>query len=588
MTYHSGPVVSAPSIQIVYYEEDSLESSGQLADMVTALGASSWWSRLSEYSTPATNGTDQTIVAPTVAPAVVVAGTPPATVSDSGLQATLNANITGASPVWGAPTLDAEGYDKTVYVLVYPAGTTVSDDGEYSDQADGFCAYHSSITETIDSKSVSIPYVVLPDAGPPEAGDCGTGPSSGETQVQALDSLATDELADTVTDPVAADRGWYDATSSLEVGEACGYVGDTRIVSSWAQQAVWSNVDDDCAYSVPAPFTALALSPSASSIPAGGTDAFTATGADSDGDLFSDETAVTSLAIAPDGAGTGASCSATGCTATEAGVYTVTGTDGSRTGSAEITITPGPSSALVLSPAGISVVAGTSQTFTSAAVDAHGNATGASTSAATYAITPNGGATGATCTANQCTATTPGTYTVTATDGALTGSTTLVITAAATSGTGTSGSGATGTTGTSGTGGTSGTDTSGTGGTSGTDTSGTGKVVVPPGKVSNVTDTVSGTTAYVKLSCGGNAGATCVLQLTLTANETVGHKVRSVVVGTETITVQAGKKAAIKVPLNSTGKRLLKQKRKLSVKLDVVEKAGGRSTTVITKTLTFR
>jgi hypothetical protein len=580
MTYHSGPVVSAAHVQIVYYENDSLETSGQLADMVTTLGASSWWSRLSEYSTPSTNGTDQTIVAPTVGPAVVLTEAAPATISDSALQTTLNANITGSTPAWGAPQLDAEGYDETIYVLVYPVGTTVTDGSESS--AGGFCAYHSSITETIDSKTVSVPYIVLPDAGTAEAGDCGTGPGT-ETQVQALDSLATDQLADTVTDPDAADRGWYDSTSSLEVGEACAYVGDTRIVSSWAQQAIWSNVDDDCAYSVPAPFTELALTPSASSIQAGGSDTFTATGADSDGDLFSDETAVTSLAIAPHGAGTGASCTAAACTATEAGIYTVTGTDGSRTGSAEITVTPGPSTALVLSPAGSSVVAGTSQTFTSSAVDAHGNATGASTSATTYAIAPDGGATGASCTADQCTATTPGTYTVTATDGPLTGSTTLVITApAATSGTGTSGSGTPGT-------GTSGSGTTGTAGTSGTvGTSGNGNVAPAPGKVSSVTDTVSGTTANVKLSCGGETGSTCVLQVTLTANETVGRKVRSVVVGTATITVQAGKKATIKVSLNSTGKRLLKQKRKLSVKLDVVEKAGGRSKTVTTKTLTFR
>jgi hypothetical protein len=548
MTYHGGPVVSAPKIELIFYTE-STSGDDSLSAMVTAIGSSTWWSRLSEFDTNIAGGTDQTITAPTALSEVEIAGTPPTTVNDGSLQTQLSANITGSTPAWGAPTLDSHNYDETIYVLIYPPGTTVEVNGEYSDES--FCAYHSSVTVTVDTKSVSVPYIVLPTAGTDEVSDCGDSADPGYTQAEVIQSLASEQLAETVTDPdPAGDTAWYDVTNGLEVGSACatGH-DDTGMVSGYPLQDLWSNVDDDCALSVPGPFTNLALVAASASIQAGTADSFRATGADSGGDLFSDETAPTSFTISPDGAGTGASCTAKDCTATEAGIYTVTGTDGTRTGQTEMTVTPAASSALVLSPASASILAGARQTFTAAAVDAYGNVTGASTSGTTYAVSPDTAGTGASCGADSCTATKPGTYTVTGTDGSIHGSTTLVVEPAA-------------------------------------------------GKVSNVTDTVSGATAYVNVSCAGSAGVVCDLQLTLTASETKSGgevadatartKTRTVVIGTETVKVKAGKRVKVKLSLNATGKRLLRQKRHLSAKLAIVEKVSGRSVKITTKTLRFR
>jgi hypothetical protein len=68
------------------------------------------------------------------------------------------------------------------------------------------------------------------------------------------------------------------------------------------------------------------LSPASASIRAGGTQAYTAVA------ISGDETSATTFNISPNGTGTGASCTANVCTATEAGNYLVSGTDGSIVG----------------------------------------------------------------------------------------------------------------------------------------------------------------------------------------------------------------------------------------------------------------
>ena len=78
----------------------------------------------------------------------------------------------------------------------------------------------------------------------------------------------------------------------------------------------------------------------------------------------------------------------------------------------------------MLSPASSSIHSGQSQLYTVDGFDAFGNPRGDQTADAVFSITPNGA-----CSANRCTATTPGAHTVTAHVGSAAGSATLAVSA---------------------------------------------------------------------------------------------------------------------------------------------------------------
>jgi hypothetical protein len=122
-----------------------------------------------------------------------------------------------------------------------------------------------------------------------------------------------------------------------------------------------------------------------------------------------------------------------------------------------------------------------------------------------------------------------------------------------------------------------------------------GTSVVPPpstakAKVSK--PKTSGTSAGASVSCAGSAGSSCTVTLTLSVVETLsGHKViavsaskhkpkktkRTVVLGSATVTLTAGQTKTVSVSLNATGRRLLKSRHKLSVKLAASQTGGTTS-----------
>ncbi len=96
--------------------------------------------------------------------------------------------------------------------------------------------------------------------------------------------------------------------------------------------------------------------------------------------------------------------------------------------SGPVTVTP---ASLSLTPAAQRVVPGDAVDYSAEGLDAGGNDLGDVTAATTFSIAPDGSgsATGASCLANGCQATVAGTYLVTGTDGAATGSTTMIVVA---------------------------------------------------------------------------------------------------------------------------------------------------------------
>lgn len=110
-----------------------------------------------------------------------------------------------------------------------------------------------------------------------------------------------------------------------------------------------------------------------------------------------------------------------------AGNQSVSFGDGSLTGTqAPITVQPGSLHHLAVSPGTATIDAGAGRTYTAQARDASDNNLGDVTGTAEFAISPNGS-----CSANICTATIAGAYTVTATKSGASGTATLQVNPAA-------------------------------------------------------------------------------------------------------------------------------------------------------------
>ncbi len=165
----------------------------------------------------------------------------------------------------------------------------------------------------------------------------------------------------------------------------------------------------------PGAAAALRLNPAIATIAAGGSQAYTVTALDAFGNTIGADPKAT-VSITPDGACTGATC-----TATSPGVHTVTATDGSLAATSSLTVQAGKASSLSLDPATATITAGGSQAYTVTSFDAYGNRIGADPDAS-FSISPDGS-----CTGGACTAKISGTHTVRATDGSLTGTATLTV-----------------------------------------------------------------------------------------------------------------------------------------------------------------
>ena len=115
-----------------------------------------------------------------------------------------------------------------------------------------------------------------------------------------------------------------------------------------------------------------------------------------------------------------------GVTLVAAGSHTVAVAGSGKTGSASVTVAAAAIDHLVISPGSASIVAGATQAYTAEAFDIYGNSRGEVTSSTVFTIDGAG-----TCSAADCGSNVTGTYTVTGTHLAHTGTATLHVTHAA-------------------------------------------------------------------------------------------------------------------------------------------------------------
>ncbi|WP_165355098.1 Ig-like domain-containing protein [Nocardioides oleivorans] len=140
------------------------------------------------------------------------------------------------------------------------------------------------------------------------------------------------------------------------------------------------------------------------------------------------------LTIAPTGGATGATCTATACSATQIGTYTVTGTYGTQTQKATFKVVAGDAASIDLTPATGTAAAGEQVDYTVTGTDTYGNVLGDLTADSLVTWTGPGG-TNVACPSGVCTIDVVGAYTINASTpgaggAAVTDSATLTVTAA--------------------------------------------------------------------------------------------------------------------------------------------------------------
>jgi hypothetical protein len=161
----------------------------------------------------------------------------------------------------------------------------------------------------------------------------------------------------------------------------------------------------------------IGISPSSSTIIAGGSQSYTVTAYDSSNNSLGDVTGTTTFSISPDGSCTGATC-----TATTPGPHTVTGNDGGKTAIASLQVSSGLLDHIIISPISATIIVGGSQVYATTGYDQYNNSLGDVTAATAFSITPNGS-----CTGNACTATVVGPHTVTGNDSGKTATASLRV-----------------------------------------------------------------------------------------------------------------------------------------------------------------
>jgi len=112
--------------------------------------------------------------------------------------------------------------------------------------------------------------------------------------------------------------------------------------------------------------------------------------------------------------------------------------------------------------------------------------------------------------------------------------------------------------------------------------------------------TVSGTSVNARVSCTGAAGGKCTLTLRLTVTELLRHnklvgvtarsklKRKVVTVGSGKVVLKVGETRILHVALNRVGRRLLKKRHVLKVRVRLSGVPAGQSTSGVPSTLTFR
>lgn len=460
LTYFGGPVISNAHVVEVLYGSGSYApqvsstAPPSIASFFGDLLTSGYISLLTQYNTPASGGTGQTIGNGTfdglfqIVPSAANSGS---TVDDTQIQAELLAQINaGHLP---APVLDAAGNVNTLYMIYFPPGVTITQGGSSSCVGGGFCAYHGTTSNTLNSKNIL--YGVHPDmqAGSGCSSGCGSSSVFGN-----YTSVSSHELTEAITDAdvgiattFAAPLGWYDMTNG-EIGDICNAQQGSYVANgtTYTIQLEFSNAANNCVLppATATPNFSLSASPASLSVTQGSSGSSTITVTPSGGFTGSVSLSASGLPAGVSASfGTSPTTStslvtftASSSAATGTATVTITGTSGTLTHTTTISLTVNatatPNFSLSASPASLTVKQGTSGSST-VTVSPSGGFTGSvslSASGLPSGVTASFGTNPATSTsvltftASSTATTGTSTITITGTSGSLTHTTTISLT----------------------------------------------------------------------------------------------------------------------------------------------------------------
>jgi len=393
LSYFGGPVISNVHVVQVLYGSGSYNAQvggttsptmGQFYGDLTGAN-SGYTSLLTQYNTPVSGGTNQTIGNGTfdgLFQIVPSAGNNGSTISDSQIQSELLAQITaGHLPT---PVLDAAGNVNTLYMIFFPPGKTITQGGSSSCVAGGFCAYHGTTSTLLNGKNVL--YGVMPDM---QSGLCSTGGCGNAGVFGNYTSVTSHELTEAITDAdvgiattFAPPLAWYDMVNG-EIGDICNGQQGSYVANgtTYTIQLEFSNAANNCVLppaGAPTPDFSIAATPASQTLTAGAGTSYTATVTASGGFTGSVAFSVSGL---PAGAsasfnptsvtGSGSSTlSVSTSTTTPNGTYTlaITGTSGTLVHSTNVTlvVTGGvnPDFTISVSPASLNVSRGKTGNYT--------------------------------------------------------------------------------------------------------------------------------------------------------------------------------------------------------------------------------
>ncbi len=241
LTNMGGPILNNPKLIAVTFPNDDLQK--QIEDFTTKIGSSSYFSAVTaEYGiSGATAGTP-----------IHLTEMAPASIDDSAIATWIQGKIDGTTPAWNKP--DAN----TLYLLFYPAATTITMGGGTSCQ--DFGGYHIETTLTDGSTVV---YAVIPRCAPYNVGVL-------LTDIDMLTAAASHEIVEATEDPqpdidpafseLDSDHVAWTFSGGAEAGDLCAldlsnFYKPTDL--GYVVQRTYSNVaasayHDPC---VPAPTT---------------------------------------------------------------------------------------------------------------------------------------------------------------------------------------------------------------------------------------------------------------------------------------------------------------------------------------------
>ena len=234
LTYHGGPIQTAPHIYIVFWGSTWNTSNGdpdgvaaRLKSFMGIAGGSKWLNSVTQYTQ--SGGQHVGNLAGSFKGSYVdTTSTPPRRPT----QSQMAAEAAKAAAIYNDYTASA------AYIVALPHGIKPSGFGTQ------YCAYHSSTTAAGHTIAwTNDPY--FPDAG----ASCGAGSVNSPGTLDGVTIVAGHEQGETETDPFP-NGGWLDS-SGAENGDKCAWTNliNNPNAGGYPTQPLWSNATSSCVQS---------------------------------------------------------------------------------------------------------------------------------------------------------------------------------------------------------------------------------------------------------------------------------------------------------------------------------------------------